>query len=66
MGTGSYSSFAIADKCLNKGTIVHYLMKSIGLYDEFNRPDRDSYVKINYETFKMVINIKILICEMSN
>ncbi|CAL8138894.1 unnamed protein product [Orchesella dallaii] len=35
--------------CVEHGTILHYLMKVLGFPAEHRRPDRDEYVKINWD-----------------
>merc|ERR1712165_372214 len=47
---GGKQDISLAGYCASsKGVIQHEFMHALGLYHEQSRPDRDSYVKINYE-----------------
>lgn len=64
-GDGCYSSLgniqsknrasqdvSIADGCTLQGIIDHELMHALGFFHEQARPDRDNYVRINWENIK--------------
>lgn len=38
--------------CMVKGVIMHELMHALGFLHMQSHPDRDSYVKVNYENIK--------------
>jgi len=46
---GSGNSIRLARGCWRKGTVMHEIGHSIGLFHEQSRPDRDRYVTILYQ-----------------
>lgn len=38
-----------ASGCLNEAIIQHETLHSLGFFHEHNRPDRDDFVKINFD-----------------
>ncbi|XP_070185169.1 zinc metalloproteinase nas-13-like isoform X4 [Littorina saxatilis] len=49
MQSGSKQDVLLASGCRHKGTVIHELGHALGLHHEQTRPDRDQYVKINYD-----------------
>lgn len=43
---GRMNRISLAQGCWHKGTVMHEMGHTIGLYHEQSRPDRDSYVRI--------------------
>ncbi|XP_002161398.1 zinc metalloproteinase nas-4 isoform X1 [Hydra vulgaris] len=46
------NDIALSDGCYNIGTIMHEIGHTIGLFHEQSRPDRDSYIKINWNNIE--------------
>lgn len=44
--SGRQNRISLASGCWRKGTVMHEIGHSIGIYHEQSRPDRDSYVQI--------------------
>jgi len=44
---GGRMDLSLGSGCEDKGTAIHEMGHSIGLYHEQNRPDRDNYIKIH-------------------
>jgi len=45
---GRVNTISLARGCRYKGTVMHEIGHTIGLYHEQSRPDRDRYVRINW------------------
>jgi len=45
---GRVNTVSLASGCWYKGTVIHEIGHSIGLYHEQSRPDRDSYIEIQW------------------
>ena len=49
---GKGQRLSLTKGCLSKSTIIHEFIHAIGFDHEQNRPDRDDYVKINWDNIK--------------
>ncbi|XP_037072437.1 zinc metalloproteinase nas-13-like [Pollicipes pollicipes] len=47
-GVGDSQIIMLGDGCFNKGILLHLLAHTLGLWHEHNRPDRDSWISINF------------------
>ncbi|KAH0560868.1 hypothetical protein KQX54_009592 [Cotesia glomerata] len=52
---GGKSTISIYDDCDKFGTTLHELEHAIGFFHEHEHPDRDEYVKINFDNIKDVL-----------
>ncbi|GAB1600483.1 zinc metalloproteinase nas-6-like [Argonauta hians] len=46
---GGSQLLSLEQDCLYKGTVMHELLHSVGLWHEQSRTDRDDYVTVNYD-----------------
>ncbi|XP_033752643.1 MAM and LDL-receptor class A domain-containing protein 1-like [Pecten maximus] len=46
---GGVQRLSLAPRCLNRGTIFHELMHTLGFWHEHTRPDRDQYIKVLWD-----------------
>lgn len=46
------SKITLRQSCRKPGIILHEIMHVLGFYHEQSRPDRDNYVKINYNNIE--------------
>ena len=46
---GRPQTLSLSGGCLSDGTIAHEFIHALGFHHEQNRPDRDQYVKINFQ-----------------
>ncbi|GAB1600720.1 astacin-like metalloprotease toxin 2, partial [Argonauta hians] len=49
---GKTQGVSLGPGCRDMGTAVHEVLHNLGFYHEQNRPDRDSYIKINLSNVK--------------
>jgi hypothetical protein len=50
--TGGQQILTLGQGCFSKGIVQHEFLHALGFYHEQSRPDRDSFVTINYENIK--------------
>ena len=57
----SQGMFLGKDNCFNKETITHELLHSLGFFHEHSRPDRDQWIKVEYENVdeSIIMNISL-------
>ncbi|XP_050711762.1 astacin-like metalloprotease toxin 5 [Eriocheir sinensis] len=49
---GGPQNMTVVAKTINRGTVMHELMHSLGLGHEHNRPDRDEYVTVDFDNIQ--------------
>lgn len=48
VGAQGVNRVSLASGCWDKGTVIHEVLHSLGFWHEQSRPDRDRFVRINY------------------
>ncbi|MFH4980256.1 hypothetical protein AB6A40_006965 [Gnathostoma spinigerum] len=50
--TGREQRISLGERCLTKGIVIHEIMHALSFIHEQSRPDRDAYVKVNFDAVK--------------
>ena len=50
--TGSEQRLSLAAGCVTPGIIIHEFLHALGFYHEQSRPDRDQYIRINFQNIQ--------------
>ena len=49
---GGEQMISIGPNCLREGVIIHEIFHALGFFHEHSRPDRDDYIRIDYDNLR--------------